>query len=614
MAVSMNAGGNLRADFMISDAALPLRIEEIADEQAGMFAKLLSDIGEAKDGVVPEVKEAVQSAPNLNDIGEPIVYRDKETGRILPEDPWQLAALIVKGEVKLKNVPAALLTPELMKLLMLMKKAGEFNKDDEDDDEDESSTFDPVEAIAVEQAYQQELSNSMLMELYQIIEKHNERESEDKVTMLDGIFEPIDPTETLPSVATTAEEPAMGEGMFTEIIDNLVETVSDELENVEKAAAEGVIPDVDVYVPSETAVETEAATDVIDVPKVSAVSDVPVVSVVSDVPDAPVTPVVSELSGAETDAVIPQDAQDVVVEVNAPEQVVSEAPKTDIPVEQPVTVQAAVSQNEQTAETTAQQTVPVEEFTVKTVKTEAKPEIAENAVKTDNTEEPVVVRVVTRNDNAEQLDKTASEEPKTVTVGNERVKSATEELEMLKNAKAKFTVKTDEEKPVEEKLEVKPGQTAQPLNADQPVVFKRADGSEFEVRPSEIIRQTARLVERAVTENDDKTEYSLVLNPEELGKITVKLTKAADGAISITIAAENARTQRILEQNSNAMQDNLRSNGLNLESWQTVSERQQETAAQDYNGSSKNPYFRDDDNNAEEESDGKSFADIIASM
>lgn len=599
MAVSMNAGGNLRADFMISDAALPQRIEEIADEQAGMFAKLLSDIGEAKEGLAAEVKETVQTAPNLNDIGEPIVYRDKETGRILPEDPRELATLILKGEVKLKNVPAALLTPELMKLLMLMKKAGEFNKDDEDDDEDESSIFDPVEAIAVEQAYQQELSNSLLIELYQIIENHNERESEDKVTMLDGISEPIDPTETLPSVAATEEEPAMGEGVFTEIIDNLVETVSDELENVEKAAAEGVVPDVDVFVPSETAVETEEVIDVIDVPKVSVVSDVSV------------TPVVSEPFGARTGAVIPQD---VAVEVNAAEQGVGEAPKTDVPVEQPITVQAAVSQTEQTAETAAQQTVPVEEFTVKTVKTEAKPEIAENAVKTEIAEEPVVVKVVTRNENAEQLDKTVSEEPKTVTVGNERVKSATEELEMLRNAKAKFTVKTDEEKPVEEKLEVKPGQTAQPLNAEQPIVFKRADGSELEVRPSEIIRQTAKLVERAVTENDDKTEYSLVLNPEELGKITVKLTKAADGAISVTIAAENARTQRILEQNSNAMQDNLRSSGLNLESWQTVSERQQETAAQDYNGSSKNPYFRDDDGNAEEESDGKSFADIIASM
>ena len=179
---------------------------------------------------------------------------------------------------------------------------------------------------------------------------------------------------------------------------------------------------------------------------------------------------------------------------------------------------------------------------------------------------------------------------------------------MLKNAKAKA-------KPVEEEFEVKPEHTAQPLNADSPIVLRKEDGSEIEVRPSDVIEQTAKLVEKAVTENDDKTEYSLVLNPEELGKITVKLTKAADGAISVTIAAENARTQRIIEQHSDLMQSNLRSNGVNLESWQTVNERQQETLAQDYNGSSKNPYYRDDDNNAEENSDDKStFAEIIASM
>ena len=106
-----------------------------------------------------------------------------------------------------------------------------------------------------------------------------------------------------------------------------------------------------------------------------------------------------------------------------------------------------------------------------------------------------------------------------------------------------------------------------------------------------------------------------MLNPEELGRITVKLIKAADGAVSVTVAAENSQTQRVLEQHSELMQNNLRSNGLNLTSWQTVNESRQETYAQDYNGSSKNPYFRRDDaQSPEEESDGKSFAEIIASM
>lgn len=549
MAVSMNSS-SMRADFMISDAALPQRMADMAEDQAGMFARLLSDIGDAKGDLAAEVGEVVQKYSDMKDAVEATIYRDKETGRLLPEDPKKLAAMILKGEVKIKNVPAELLTSELMKLLMLMKKSEEFGKDDE---EDEDTIFDPTEAIAAEQNFQQELSTSMLMELYQILEKHNEREDENKVTILDGICEPIDETETLPSIVTAEEHNETDGELFAELIDNLVETVTEGQESVEETTE--FVPNVDLFVPS----------DNVDTPEV-----------------------------------VMQDA-----EVNAVQTV--EAPKSEVSAEQ-MTVQTSVSQNEQTAETAAQQAIPVEEFTVKTVKTE-KPEIAENAVQKQEAEEPVVVKVVTRNEDAQQLDKTADEAPKATESRPERVKSATEELEMLKNAKAKAA------KPAEDEFEVKPEHTAQPLNADSPIVLRKADGSEIEVRPSEIIDQAAKLVEKAVTENDDKTEYSLVLNPEELGKITVKLTKAADGAISVTIAAENARTQRILEQNSDLMQSNLRSNGVNLESWQTVNERQQETLAQDYNGSSKNPYYRNDDNGAEDNSDDKSsFAEIIASM
>lgn len=547
MAVSMNSS-SMRADFMISDAALPQRIADMAEEQAGMFARLLSDIGDAKAEVTAEAVGALKlETSNSEDAAA------ENDFLMLPDEPRELATLILKGEVNIKDIPADKLTPELMKLLMLMKKSGEFNKDDEDD---EDQTFDAVQAVAAEQAFQQELSNSMLMELYQIIEKQNE--NKDKLAILDGIFETSDPTQTLPSLVTTEQESAMGEGVFTELVDNLVATVTEVQEVVEETAE--VVPNVDLFAPSDNA----------------------------DLPE-----------------VIPQDA-----EVSAAQTV--EIPKTETVIEmsaeQPATVQASASQNEQTAETAAQQTISVEEFTVKTVKTE-KPEISENAVQKQEVEEPVVVKVVTRNENAQQLDKTADETPKTADARPERVKSATEELEMLKNAKAKAA------KPVEEELEVKPEHTAQPLNADSPIVLRKADGAEIEVRPSEIINQTVKLVEKAVTENDDKTEYSLVLNPEELGKITVKLTKTADGAISVTITAENARTQRIIEQNSELMQSNLRSNGVNLESWQTVNERQQETLAQDYNGSSKNPYYRNDDNSAEENPDDKSsFAEIIASM
>ncbi len=628
MAVSMNSG-SMRADFMISDAALPQRMAELlkdAEVQNGMFSQMLSDIGNAKGELALEVEEIVQKYSDIKDAGEMAIYRDKETGLPLPEDPKELATMILKGKVKLENVPSELITPELMKLLMLMKKADEFDKDGKDDEED--SDFDPSKAIAAEQAFHQSLSNSMLMELYQIIEKQNA--GKDKAAAVDGIFGTVDAAQTITLTDGTEQEPAIGEDIFTEMIDNLVATVKEEQEFVEELAE--AVPNVDMFVPSDKA----------------------------DVPE-----------------VIPQGAEAVQTVQNLQTETVAETTTG-----QSAVIQTAVSQNEQTAQTAAQQNVPVEEFTVKTVKTE-KPEIAENAVRQQETVEPIEVKAVTRNENAQQLDKTAEQDPmrtvepvsekavgqvpekiaeqapekmidqasekaverasekagisentveqtdkasefKTVNAANaaeqptekpaeiprtaenrpERVKSATEEFEMLRNAK----IKTD---PAEEES----GRTAQPLNADSPIVFKREDGSEIEVRPGEIIEQTAKLVQRAVSENDDKTEYSMVLNPEDLGKITVKLTKAADGAVSVTIAAENARTQRIIEQHSDLMQSNLRSNGVNLESWQTVNERQQENTAQDYNGSSKNPYYRNDHRNAEDNSDGDmSFAELIASM
>lgn len=187
-----------------------------------------------------------------------------------------------------------------------------------------------------------------------------------------------------------------------------------------------------------------------------------------------------------------------------------------------------------------------------------------------------------------------------------RVQNASEELEMLKSAKLGKK---------EAEGDIVSAETTSSMVNDQPIVFTRADGTRFEVNPSEIVDQTARIIETAIRETQQQSEYSLILNPEELGRITVKLIKAADGAVSVTIAAENAHTQRVLEQHSELMQSNLRANGTNLASWQTVNESRQETYAQDYNGSSKNPYFRRDEaQHTDEDNTDTTFAEIIAAM
>lgn len=666
MAVSMNAG--MRADMMISDAMLPQRIAEMAEEaeaQAGVFAKLLGDIGDAKGELAEKLTVTAQKYSDMQKAGEAAIYRDKETGDPLPTDPRKLARLVLKGKVKIENIPEELITPEFLRLLAMMSKAKEFGKKDEEDDEEDSYL---TEAIAAEQKFQQEVSYMMLKEFYEIIEKHNEREAEKKVTMLDGISEPVDEAETLPSPLTAEEHKEADEGLFTELIDNLVDTVTEGLEQISEAVAEAV-PNTDVPVPEEDAetlrVEAipaeapEAAFEAVPETAAQSAAETPEryesaeapetvrtpepVKLVTEAPEAAEEVMPAAETSSEPDAQVVRTAENVREVPRGTENGVKASdtpyapeavyvPETEttvrsaadeaseridtVPVQ--TAAQTAVSQNGQTIENAAQQTIPAEQFTVRTVRTE-KPETAENVVQQEEVLEPVTVKTVTRSENAQQLDEApekAPEAPKQPEQRTDRVKSAAEEFEMLKNAKLRASDRITPEKAevkTEPKSERMPGTALQTLSADRPVVFKREDGTELEVRPSEVVRQAVKLVETAVRENDEMTEYSITLNPEELGKITVKLTKAADGAVSVTIAAENARTQRILEQHSDLMQSNLRSNGIDLESWQTVGERQQETMAQDYNGSSKNPYFRREQN-AEEDAGDSSFADIIASM
>lgn len=155
----------------------------------------------------------------------------------------------------------------------------------------------------------------------------------------------------------------------------------------------------------------------------------------------------------------------------------------------------------------------------------------------------------------------------------------------------------------------------QGIPAESPVVFTRQDGAEITVKPSEVAQQVSgKITERAADLKEGDVEYSITLDPEDLGRITVRMTKTADGAVSVSIAAENSKTMKIIEDNGSAIQDTLRQNGVQLENWQTVSESRQEPQTQDYQGSSKNPYRENENHRQDDDRDGESFAEIIASM
>ena len=520
MAVSMKT--SMRSDFMISDAAMPQRmtdLEQSKSMQMAQFAKILGELDGSKTGsadVMNDVRTVMKTLQDdekfeqaLNALDSELrsrisavenggkaddgVFRNKTTGDILPTDTYELAKMVVDGKLDIKDIPDELMSEELINMIIAMMIEKRLNPDADDEDKEEKpedELFNPAAAAVNEQGAAREIGNQMLLELYGIIEKRNEDESEEKDTMLDGISEAIDATETLASIATGeihAEEKAQ-EGVFEQIIDNMTDGAEAQIEGT-------------AVIPTEDAAQSDAGE-------------------------------AQTQTGADTDSSWgfgeatgrAEDFGDVIESFTAKEANTSE----EIP--------AAAGISEHTS----------------------------------------------------------------------RVRNAGEELEMLKNAKLTKTSGSSE-------TTVVPTESA--IAPDQTLVFTGANGERIEVNTADIVEQAARLVEKAIEETQDQSEYSLVLNPETLGRITVKMVKAADGAVSVTIAAENVRTQRVLEQHSELMQSNLRSNGIDLESWQTVNESKQDMHSQDYNGSSKNPYFRNDTQNNDGEDDGeRSFAEIIASM
>ena len=498
MAVAFSTGGSgyTRSDFMISDAAIPLRTEEAVQDQSEKFSSVLSGIG--KPGTVSKT-----SSPDDSRQAEIVARFTNENGKI---DYKAMAKAVIKGEIKLDDIPEDIMEFVLKELVELMK-VDNFT-DAEDDDEDKDVTAQAATEIA-----------SMFMQPAVQANDKTDELSQLKASPVENVAEI--PVQEVPVQETPVQEASMQEIQAQEV----------------PAQA---VPAQEVSVQEAPVQETQAQQEI---PQESAAQEVTVQE--TAVEAAPVA------AAEALQEAVPEALQAVQPEPARTEQA---APRTQQPQEKQTEVQP--------------------EAEVKSVPADKQPETEEA---------PVFVQH---------------------TAQRSRVVSKSDELDMIKSANA-------------EKTDDSAAQTlAQPqgiLN-DKPVIFARADGSEVTVKPADVAQQVAdRLIERTEGLEEGETEYSITLTPEDLGRITVKMTKTADGAVSVSIAAENSRTLRILEDNGTAIQDALKHNGVQLENWQTVSESQQETRSQDYQGSSKNPY-REAEHDHQKDEDGESFAEIIASM
>ncbi|HBJ26042.1 MAG TPA: hypothetical protein DDY65_08450 [Ruminococcaceae bacterium] len=489
MAVAFSTGGSgyMRSDFMISDAAIPQRMEELSADQSDKFSQVLSGFSGKNEAPVDASKTV-----------------ERFTGSDGKVDMHALAKAVADGEVKLEDIPPELLTQELFTELTKLVEVPE-NEDGE-----------PTREAAQE-------AMSELAALFTAQQTVQPEQVSDKSGEMTELSQPT--VEAVQAPVVTQAQP-------------------EQPQTVQAQPGQAAQPQ-----------ESQDAGEIQTVQSFQTAQ-----------PEQPIreqtAPAAQEPQPTEMTTAQPQE-QPAVPTQETPQQ---DSNGTELS-GQTAAVQQPVSGEPQRSDVT--------EFTVRTAEPQAKqPEESKQ-------EAPLFTEHSTQ---------------------RSRVVSKSDELEMIRGT-ADGT-KSDA-------VQVQP-QTTQ---SEAPVVFTRADGTELEVRPAEVVKQVAdRLIEKASDLKEGETEYTVTLEPQDLGKITVRMVKTADGAVSVSIAAENSRTLRIIEENGAHIQDSLKQNGVQLENWQTVSESQQEMHAEDYRGSSRNPYRESEGGKQEDDSGDKSFAELIASM
>lgn len=529
MAVAFSTGGSgyTRSDFMISDAAIPARVEEAAKaDQKEQFSKVLSGIGSSRNASNASNASNTSGAGSANNaVSEketPARYekfemlRSELTKSDGSLDLRKVVAAIADGKLTFADIPQEYITKALLAELINTVENVDNAKSDKDGDSEQIN--DP----AVQQ---------VMTELAAMM---------NQTAIPDDISDLSDEISALTTRITGADE---------------VQT--------EQPAVQQNVPEQAVQTVQNQAAEQAEAT--------------------GEAVEFTVKPETEQKSQAEAKPV--QEVQPEAKQAAVTEAAVQTAENT-----------GAQSEAQTDAGQSGQQDGAAQVQTAQAGQTEQAPQ---EDVKFRSDVRSVEVRTAEKPQEAPQQEQTQVFADHTAQ--RSRVVFKSDELEAIKSGGEKTG----------DAAQTQP----QGIPAESPVVFTRQDGAEITVKPSEVAQQVSgKITERAADLKEGDVEYSITLDPEDLGRITVRMTKTADGAVSVSIAAENSKTMKIIEDNGSAIQDTLRQNGVQLENWQTVSESRQEPQAQDYQGSSKNPYRESENHRQDDDRDGESFAEIIASM
>ena len=126
----------------------------------------------------------------------------------------------------------------------------------------------------------------------------------------------------------------------------------------------------------------------------------------------------------------------------------------------------------------------------------------------------------------------------------------------------------------------------------------------------QILSQIASEVLNNMPKEKRTVALVMTLTPENLGKVTLKITEQA-GKLNVVVTAHNKDTAEILASRMDGLQEALKDSGTQLEKYQVVygPEQESDVRQQNYDGSSKNPYVRDDDEEGSDK-DGE-FAELL---
>lgn len=173
-----------------------------------------------------------------------------------------------------------------------------------------------------------------------------------------------------------------------------------------------------------------------------------------------------------------------------------------------------------------------------------------------------------------------------------------------------------EEQLPEHRTEETPAQNVQPVFVQSTEVRETREVPDEPAQVREIPPErqiSEEILSKTETLSGGRTEFTMELNPENLGKITVRLV-STQGRIDVSISAENESTRQLLQSRGENIETALRENGVELERYQVISEREDAQLMQDsYEGSSKNPYSRGEQQQETEDDDGD-FLELLRQL